>query len=273
MTTPVTLSGSCLCGAVGVTGTANEPEVAACHCDMCRGWSSGPYFEVTCENVSFVGEGSITTFRSSNWAERGFCSECGSNLFYHIIDSCEYQIAAGLLDNQSELRLSRQVFTDKKPPYYTLSDKTENMTAAQVFDKYGPSSERFTAPAPDTLRCTLTVRSVFRSLTCRPYLHPRLIRVRPSHCTRLGLHNGCRSLGPPSTNARIGRRDRSRRIRPWGLKTPPRPRLSFRHPPQTLFTPYPTAQRCFGPNAHPLASSGQITPPGGPLTALRPARH
>ena len=43
---------------------------------------------------------------------------CGSNLYYHLVDSSEFQIAAGLLDDQSELRLSLQVFIDKKPPFY-----------------------------------------------------------------------------------------------------------------------------------------------------------
>ena len=108
---------------------------------MCRRWSSGPYFEVTCENVTFEGEDNITKVRSSDWAERAFCKKCGSNLYYHIIDSNEFQIAAGLLDDQSDLRLSLQVFTDRKPPFYTLADKTETMTAAEVYAAYAPPAD------------------------------------------------------------------------------------------------------------------------------------
>ena len=125
-------------GAVEVTGIANEPKVAACHCDMCRRWSSGPYFEVSCENVAFEGEDSITKIRSSEWAERGFCNKCGSNLFYHLIDSSEFQIAAGLFDDQSVLRLSLQVFIDRKPPFYNLAETTKTMTAAEVYTAYAP---------------------------------------------------------------------------------------------------------------------------------------
>ena len=138
MNEQVKLTGRCLCGAVKIAGTADEPKVAACHCKMCRRWSSGPYFEVSCEDVSFEGEDSITRIRSSDWAERGFCKKCGSNLFYRLIDSSEYQIAAGLLDDQSDLRLSLQVFIDKKPPYYTLADRTETMTAAEVYAAFAP---------------------------------------------------------------------------------------------------------------------------------------
>lgn len=141
MTSKRTLTGKCLCGAVLVVGTANDPEVGACHCNMCRRWSSGPYFEVTCENVTFEGEDNITKFRSSEWAERGFCNKCGSNLFYHIIDSQEFQISIGLMDDQSDLRLSLQVFIDSKPPFYALANKTETMTAAEVFAKYAPPAD------------------------------------------------------------------------------------------------------------------------------------
>lgn len=137
----VTLTGRCLCGGVKITGATNDPNVGVCHCDMCRRWSSDPYFEVTCQDVTFEGEGNITKIRSSGWAERAFCKKCGSNLYYHILDSHEFQIAAGLLDDQSDLRLYLQVFTDSKPPFYSLADKTETMTAAEVYAAYAPPAE------------------------------------------------------------------------------------------------------------------------------------
>lgn len=138
MAQKVNLTGRCMCGAVEFAGTATAPEVGACHCGMCRRWSSGPFFEVTCENVTFEGEGNITRFRSSDWAERGFCSKCGSNLFYRILDSSEYQIAAGLIGGQPELRLTLQVFIDSKPPFYTLADKTRIMTGEEVYAAFAP---------------------------------------------------------------------------------------------------------------------------------------
>ena len=133
MTDGVTLTGRCLCGAVRFTGTTKEPKVAACHCSMCRRWSSGPYFEVVCTSVTFEGDDNITKIRSSDWAERAFCNKCGSNLYYRLIDSGELQLAAGLLDDQSNLSLSRQFFTDKKPPFYTLADETETMTSEEIY--------------------------------------------------------------------------------------------------------------------------------------------
>jgi hypothetical protein len=135
------LSGKCMCGAVNFTAVSEEATVTACHCDMCRRWSSGPYLEVTCQQVSFEGEDSIGKIRSSDWAERTFCKKCGSNLFYHIIDSSEYQISAGLIDDTTELQLALQVFTDSKPQFYEFSNKTKMMTSAEVFAEYAPPPE------------------------------------------------------------------------------------------------------------------------------------
>lgn len=141
MTQNVKLTGRCMCGAVRIRCTAIEPKVTACHCDMCRRWSSGPYFEVSCKDVTFEGEENITTIRSSDWAERGFCNKCGSNLFYHIIDSKDFQIAAGAIDDPSDLRLSLQVFTDRKPTFYSLAERTKTMTSDEVYAAFSPPPE------------------------------------------------------------------------------------------------------------------------------------
>ncbi|UCH74374.1 MAG: GFA family protein, partial [Rhodospirillales bacterium] len=105
MTEELNLEGKCMCGAVRFTATARKPSVVVCHCDMCRRWSAGPFMALNCQAVSFESEQHIGRIRSSDWAERGFCTRCGSNLFYHILDSSDYQVAAGLFDDQSMLRM------------------------------------------------------------------------------------------------------------------------------------------------------------------------
>lgn len=91
--------------------------------------------------VSFEGEGNISVFSSSEWAERGFCSKCGSNLFYRIKGSGQYIMSVGLFDDQEGFLFDNQVFIDEKPSYYGFSNETENMTGAEVFAKYSPPSE------------------------------------------------------------------------------------------------------------------------------------
>jgi len=73
------ITGHCLCGAVTVTATPAKPHLEAC----CRRWCGSAYLAVQSDTAPrFSGEEHITRFKSSNWAERGFCSKCGSNLFY-----------------------------------------------------------------------------------------------------------------------------------------------------------------------------------------------
>lgn len=93
---------------------------------------------VNCQNVTFQDEHNVGRIRSSDWAERGFCIKCGSNLFYHLVDSSDYQISAGLFDDQSQFRLSLQVFIDSKPQYYEFSNETKTMTAAEVIAAFAP---------------------------------------------------------------------------------------------------------------------------------------
>ena len=138
MTEELSLEGRCMCGAVTINATANNLNVSACHCGMCRRWSAGPFMEVNCQNVMFDGDEHIGRIRSSEWAERGFCTKCGSNLFYHLIDSSDYQVSAGLFDDQSMFRMSLQVFIDDKPDFYEFANKTQTMTSEEVFAAFAP---------------------------------------------------------------------------------------------------------------------------------------
>ena len=113
-------------------------KVGACHCAMCRKWGGGPLMAVNCGvDVFFEGEDNILVFDSSGWAERGFCKKCGSHLFYRLKERKEYIIPTGLFDDQESFVFNTQVFIDKKPSFYCFANKTNDMTEAEVFEKYG----------------------------------------------------------------------------------------------------------------------------------------
>ncbi|MGB0866441.1 MAG: GFA family protein [Granulosicoccaceae bacterium] len=136
-TTPAT--GQCLCGKVRFRAQEASVHTGACHCGMCVKWGGGPLLAVDCgTRVSFDGEQHITRFQSSEWAERGFCSECGTHLFYHLKGAEQYMLPAGLFDDQSKLQMDHQIFIDKKPAHYSFANQTQNMTEAEVFAKYAP---------------------------------------------------------------------------------------------------------------------------------------
>lgn len=142
MSEQTSMKGACLCGAVTLTANAPAPSFGACHCSTCRTWSGGPLLALPCgADVTLTGEEAVTVFDSSAWAERGFCSRCGTHLFYRLKHSREYHVPVGLFDDAGDVAFGLQVYIDKKPPYYTFADQTEEMTEAQVFEKYAPRRE------------------------------------------------------------------------------------------------------------------------------------
>lgn len=130
--------GSCLCGAIQFSAKKVSKSVGACHCGMCRKWGGGPLMAVNSgTDVSFEGEENISVYDSSAWAERGFCKQCGSHLFYRLKESGQHIIPAGLFEIQDSFIFDNQVFVDRKPPFYSFANETNDMTEAEVFEKYG----------------------------------------------------------------------------------------------------------------------------------------
>lgn len=134
--TTITVQGQCLCGAVSFKADAST-QLEACHCGMCRRWGGGPLLAVHCDSaVEFNGAEHIRTFSSSDWAERAFCSTCGSHLFYRFIPENSYIVPVGLLSPQEQFVLTEQIFIDHKPAYYSFANKTTELTEAQVLEKF-----------------------------------------------------------------------------------------------------------------------------------------
>jgi hypothetical protein len=134
--------GSCLCGAVRIAIKTRSNSVAACHCSMCRKWGGGPLLAIECGSaVQFDGTDSISVFSSSAWAERGFCSKCGSHLFYRLKKERHYAVPVGLFDNGEPWVFDQQIFIDEKPSFYSFANQTKNLTGAEVFAQYSARSE------------------------------------------------------------------------------------------------------------------------------------
>lgn len=124
--------GSCLCGKVTLEATI-PGNAGVCHCSMCRNWNGGPLITLNCEGQPRIfGQEHVTTFASSDWAERAFCSICGTHLYYRLKQNDQYILSAGLFPD-AELTLDHQIFIDEKPAFYNFAEKTQNLTGAEVF--------------------------------------------------------------------------------------------------------------------------------------------
>lgn len=124
----MSVKGHCLCGAVTYTAEDVDTNVHACHCSMCRRWSGGPAFAAGTGSVTFEGAEHITRYESSEWAERGFCNKCGSNLFYRLKPTDHYVMWMGTFENQEPFTVVGEIYIDNKPASYDLAGDHPRLT-------------------------------------------------------------------------------------------------------------------------------------------------
>ena len=132
------MKGHCLCGAVQFEGVAAK-EVGVCHCRMCRRWAGGPFVSVHCTEATFSGMEHIGVYASSAWAERGFCTKCGTHLYYKLLPTGEYYLPAGMLETD-DFEFTTQVYIDCKPDYYDFANQTQMVTEQQIVAQFMPES-------------------------------------------------------------------------------------------------------------------------------------
>lgn len=126
-------TGKCLCGAVTFEAEP-YPSYQACHCETCRIWGGGPFMAVPCKTASF--KGPTARYASSEVAERGFCSICGTHLFFHPIGADVHGVPLGIFDDTSGLTFKAEFFIDEKPESYAFANETKQLTGAEFAAKF-----------------------------------------------------------------------------------------------------------------------------------------
>ena len=121
---PETHRGKCLCEKVQFTATGPMRGVVYCHCTQCRR-QTGHFVastNVPNENLTVSGEEYVKWFKSSDEAERGFCSNCGSVMFWKIEGRGYTSILAGAFESPTDLKSLMHIFVADKGDYYTIDD-------------------------------------------------------------------------------------------------------------------------------------------------------
>jgi len=116
--------GSCLCGAVSFEVDGDLPQPSACHCSNCQK-HSGHYeasTDVPRSAVRVFGSEKVTWYHSSEKVRRGFCSVCGSSLFWDPIHKDWTAIAMGAFDKPTNTKLIRHIYVADKGDYYEIGD-------------------------------------------------------------------------------------------------------------------------------------------------------
>lgn len=121
---PGEVRGRCLCGAVRYRVRGALRPVVYCHCRQCRR-TSGHFTAATAAeraDVELLAAGGLRWYRSSAYAERGFCGECGASVFWRHDEDTKIAIMAGTLEEPTGLAARAHIFVADAGDYYTLDD-------------------------------------------------------------------------------------------------------------------------------------------------------
>jgi hypothetical protein len=126
--------GSCLCGAVSFDVEGDLPAPDACHCTKCRK-QSGHFFvsaDVPRSAVAVEGMHLVRWYQSSEKARRGFCSVCGSSLFWDPLGRDWIGIAMGAFDGRTGTKVHVHIFVADKGDYYDIADGVQQFAQVPV---------------------------------------------------------------------------------------------------------------------------------------------
>src|SRR6516165_2385674 len=104
--------GGCACGAVRYEIRGPLRPVVYCHCGLCRR-TSGHFVAATAcarEHLVIVASEGLRWYASSASARRGFCTCCGSKLFWDPVGEPRVSIMAGTLDLPTGLTAAGHIF-------------------------------------------------------------------------------------------------------------------------------------------------------------------
>ncbi|MCP5096369.1 MAG: GFA family protein [Chloroflexi bacterium] len=125
----VRVMGGCLCGAVRYEVRGKLRDVVNCHCRMCLRIHGhyGAYTSVEKEKLSYLIDDGLQWYRSvqddaGGNVYRGFCKHCGSSLFWKLKRRKIISIAAGTLDQVSNLKTAMHIWVSSAADYYEISD-------------------------------------------------------------------------------------------------------------------------------------------------------
>ena len=121
-------TGGCLCGAVRYDVFGDLRGIVNCNCSKWRRFHGnfGAYTGIKLENLTLIEERGLKWFQSRTDetpnVHRGFCVECGSSLFWHPRDQEKIWVAAGSLDDPTNLQTIGHVWISQISDYYEIND-------------------------------------------------------------------------------------------------------------------------------------------------------
>ena len=116
---------SCLCGGIQLKTKGPLRHVSNCHCRQCMKTHGNyaAYTNALKKDIKFIKKRTLKWFKSSKKARRGFCNKCGASIFFKFLGSDDISIAAGMFQNPTKLKTTKNIFVKGKLDYYILDNK------------------------------------------------------------------------------------------------------------------------------------------------------
>ena len=119
-------SGQCMCGRLRFSFSGKPRFVGECVCESCRrahGASVVGWVGVKTDQFKIdAGEPHLRWYQSSDTSERGFCSDCGTRLFFRsTLWAGETHMALANMDPPHDLMSTGVSFSDEFPHWSVLS--------------------------------------------------------------------------------------------------------------------------------------------------------
>ena len=133
--------GGCLCGAVRYEVNGPLRNIVNCHCSMCQKLHGnfGPHTKALKVNINITNSDGLAWYKTSEIAQRGFCRECGSGLFWEPFDLDATGIIAGSLDAPTGLKTMGHIFVGEKSDFCDITDELpqfEESSDGQLVNDY-----------------------------------------------------------------------------------------------------------------------------------------
>ena len=112
-------TGGCQCGAVRYALYTEPTNPHVCPCRMCQkavGGYFAPLAGVPLGDFAWT-KGKPGVFKSSEAAERGFCRDCGTPLYFRYVDRDRISVSLGSLDTPSSVMPARQFGIEGRLPF------------------------------------------------------------------------------------------------------------------------------------------------------------
>ncbi|MEQ1771394.1 MAG: GFA family protein [Devosia sp.] len=127
-------TGGCQCGAVRFHAKALHDNPHVCYCRMCQkavGSLFASYVGVRHENLTWT-RGKPSRFRSSEHVDRGFCSNCGTPLFYQYLGGERVGLSIATFDEPQRIPLRWQMGLEGQHPSLQHLDTVESLGTTET---------------------------------------------------------------------------------------------------------------------------------------------